>query len=111
MILSMERFVQTYILASFRNRETVHCGGRPILVPPGDRCDDTGGAECMSGCNRAKGVTRRGEGLMAQGPPYTTPSGPAPVNCPCDGRDMILGGMVVMKFSRGHVCRTRFSRV
>lgn len=34
MIFSTGRMVYTYSLASFLDLESVHCGGRPILVPP-----------------------------------------------------------------------------
>lgn len=34
MIFSIGRVVYIYNLASFRDRDSVHCGGRPILAPP-----------------------------------------------------------------------------
>lgn len=34
MIFSIGRVVYMYSLASFLDRDSVHCGGRPILAPP-----------------------------------------------------------------------------
>lgn len=34
MIFSIGRVVYIYNLASFRDLDSVHCGGRPILAPP-----------------------------------------------------------------------------
>lgn len=34
MILSIGRVVYMYSLANFLDRDSVHCGGRPILAPP-----------------------------------------------------------------------------
>ena len=34
MIFSIGKVVYMYSLASFLDRDSVHCGGRPILAPP-----------------------------------------------------------------------------